>query len=95
MTTPGELFIDRNHAGKIIGLAPTSGRKHDLAMVCEINDRCAGDVEANAARLAKAWNCHDELLAACLQVIHEDEHGEMSTAVEMCRAAITRATQKE
>lgn len=75
--TPGPWFIDRNHFGRIIGVAPTSGRNHDLDFVCCIDSDNHGDHEKNARLIAAA----PELLAACKAVLDAIESTDLNGAV--------------
>lgn len=64
--TPGPWFVDRNHNGIVIGVAPLQGRRNDLDMVCDFLGREPGDdPAADAAIIAAA----PDLLEACREAI--------------------------
>lgn len=51
--TPGPWYMDANHAGQPIGVAPSKGRPDDLWMVCDAPTR-SGCGESDLAFIAAA-----------------------------------------
>ncbi len=45
---------------------------------------------ANAAEIARRWNCHEELVKACKLMVN----GDIVYAVELARAALAKAEAK-
>jgi hypothetical protein len=89
--TEGEVFVDRNHRGKVIGLAPCSGREHDLHMVCTFEQDAK---EADAEHLALCWNSHADLVKALEQIVLAPAcRCSVDDCAAIARAALLKATK--
>jgi hypothetical protein len=61
--TPGQVTVQREH------IYAADGRM--IADCCKPETSKEG--RANAQRFAQAWNCHDDLLAACKRLLAASE----------------------
>ena len=95
--TPGELTVER-HPGHARDernvLIDTDGLR---VAVVSVNGSPRGNspiAEANAARLALAWNSHDDLLAACKKCAAMcDKYGTDDEMMEEIAAALNAAVK--
>ena len=83
---PGEWFIDRNHSGKIIGVASPS-RKHDLDFVCGFSSPTN---EADARLIAAAPDMLEALKG--LVAWSKRSNGTSRDVVDRAKEVIEKAT---
>lgn len=87
--TPRPWFVDRNHAGKIMGIAPVNGRRHDLDFICTIDPNNHGDIEANANLIAAS----PDLLDCLIDLVDKLQSARWDYAITAnAREAIASAT---
>ena len=74
-------YHDRGHGHGDFGVIDQDGR-----VIAAPLDKALVD------RIVLTWNCHDDLLAACEAAIDEAGGAYHARYLEMCEAAIARAT---
>ncbi len=91
--TPGQISIS-GIAGDNNLMAQVNGQRRTIAVLVGWTDIEAKTFEANKARLALAWNCHDELVGALKALIlawDNDADGKIGVAVvNDARAALSK-----
>lgn len=98
--TPGEIYFYelRDSSNDGLGYIRTDA---DTLEICHHGDsrRSADENRANAARFIRAWNCHDELVAACQAVVDActsappmDLIKRFGECADKCAAVLAKAT---
>lgn len=80
VTDSGDLIVDV--------VAQEDGEK---VRVAQVYGGTEGQSEANADMLVKAVNCHEDLLAACKEVVDNWEAGDLAHAARLCSNAVKKA----